>query len=101
MLSAVYAQDNRLLMGAARSSGTNVVQIFGDRPVHGRATCRVLIANPQPIVRHGVRALLASEPDLDLVAETDDAAEALLLTRRLHPDVVLLDLLMAAPGAIA
>jgi DNA-binding NarL/FixJ family response regulator len=60
----------------------------------------VVIANQQPIVRHGVRALLAGEPDIEVVAETDTAAEAVRLARRLRPDVVIVDLLLPAPGGI-
>jgi DNA-binding NarL/FixJ family response regulator len=60
----------------------------------------VLIANQQPIVRHGVRALLASEPDIEVVAETDSSPEAVRLARRLRPDVVLVDLLLPGPGGI-
>jgi two-component system, NarL family, response regulator LiaR len=68
--------------------------------VHAVATCRVLIANQQPIVRHGVRALLASEPDIEVVAETDSGSDAVRLVRRLRPDVVIVDLLLAGQGGI-
>jgi DNA-binding NarL/FixJ family response regulator len=78
-----------------------LVPISGGRRVDGSAPCRVLIANREPIVRHGVRALLAAEPDLEVVGETDDGAEAARLAARLRPDVVLVDLLMSAPGGIA
>ena len=55
-------------------------------------TLRVLIANHQPIVRHGLRTLIASEPDLQVVGETDDGGEAVRMARQLRPDVVLIDL---------
>jgi DNA-binding NarL/FixJ family response regulator len=61
----------------------------------------VLIANQQPIVRHGVRALLASESDVEVVAETGSGVEAVRLARRFRPDVVLVDLLLPAPGGLA
>jgi CheY-like chemotaxis protein len=66
-----------------------------------RAPCRVPIAHQQPIVRHGVRALLAGEPDVEVVAETDTGAEGVRLARRLRPHVVLVDLLLPAPPAIS
>jgi DNA-binding NarL/FixJ family response regulator len=71
------------------------------RSAQGLTVCRVLIANQQPIVRHGVRALLAAEPDIEVVAETDDGEEAVRLARHFRPDVVLVDLLMPAPGGIS
>lgn len=55
-------------------------------------TVRVLIANHQPIVRHGLRALIANEPDLEMIGETDDGGEAVRMARQLRPDVVLIDL---------
>lgn len=55
---------------------------------------RVLIADDHAIVRKGLRTLLMSEPDIELVGEAVDGIEAVLKTRALKPDVVLLDMLM-------
>jgi DNA-binding NarL/FixJ family response regulator len=52
---------------------------------------RVVIADGQPVVRAGLRALLAEEHDIAVVAEAADAGEVTALARRLSPDVVLLD----------
>jgi DNA-binding NarL/FixJ family response regulator len=53
---------------------------------------RILIASSQPILRHGLRALLCAEAGLDVVAEVEDGASAVALARRLCPDVVVIDL---------
>ena len=55
---------------------------------------RILIADDHAIVREGLRALLATEPDLELVAEATDGIQAVTKARALKPDVILLDLMM-------
>ena len=55
---------------------------------------RVLIADDHPIVREGVRTLIASEPGMELVGEASNGAEAVSLVRKLQPDVILMDLIM-------
>ena len=58
------------------------------------AIVRVLVADDHAILRHGLRRVLELEPDLEIVGEASDGEEALQLTRRLKPDVVVLDLTM-------
>ena len=55
---------------------------------------RILIADDHAIVREGLRALLATEPDLELVAEATDGIQAVTKARAFKPDVILLDLMM-------
>ncbi|MFF7598272.1 response regulator [Streptomyces mirabilis] len=62
------------------------------------APLRVLIADDHTVVRAGLRALLAGEPDLDVIAEAGSGEEAVRLGARLTPDVVLMDLRFAGPG---
>jgi DNA-binding NarL/FixJ family response regulator len=60
-----------------------------------------LIANYQPIVRHGLCALIVGEPDLHIVGETDDGGEAVRLARQLRPDVVVIDLAVPTVDGIS
>ncbi|CCK28710.1 two component transcriptional regulator, LuxR family [Streptomyces davaonensis JCM 4913] len=59
-------------------------------------TIRVLLADDQALLRATFRILIDSNPDMDVVGEASDGAEALELTRAHHPDVVLMDIRM--PG---
>ncbi|MEU9031248.1 response regulator transcription factor [Streptomyces sp. NPDC048383] len=62
---------------------------------------RVLIADDNPVVRAGLAALLAATDDLHVVAEARDGREALSLTRRHTPDVILLDVRMPGVDGIS
>src|SRR3712207_763870 len=61
---------------------------------------RVLIADDHPHFRDGLRALLLSSPDLKVVGEAEDGAEATSLAAELQPDVILMDLNMPGVGGI-
>jgi two-component system, NarL family, response regulator LiaR len=61
---------------------------------------RVLITDDHAIVRKGIAALLATEPDIQVVGEAADGAAAVAQARALHPDVVLMDLVMAGMDGI-
>jgi DNA-binding NarL/FixJ family response regulator len=56
----------------------------------------VILAEDHAIVRHGLRLLLESEPDITVVGETSDGLEVAALVERLGPDVLVLDIVM--PG---
>lgn len=62
---------------------------------------RILIADDHSVVRQGLRMFLALDPELEVVAEAADGAEALRLARQFQPDVVLMDLLMPEMDGIA
>jgi DNA-binding NarL/FixJ family response regulator len=55
---------------------------------------RVVLADDQVMIRSGLRALLAAEPDLEVVAEAGDGRQALDAVRAHHPDVVVMDIRM-------
>lgn len=59
-----------------------------------RNSIRVLIAEDHAIVRGGLRALLATEPDMEVIGEAADGVEAVAKARALRPDVILMDLMM-------
>src|SRR5258708_13983902 len=64
-------------------------------------TIRVLTAADHAVVRAGVAALIAKEPDLELCAEAKDGAEAVRLYEIHQPDVVLMDLRMPGMDGVA
>jgi DNA-binding NarL/FixJ family response regulator len=53
---------------------------------------RVLLVDDHTLMRQGTRALLRESPDIEVVAETGQGEEALVLAEQLRPDVVLLDI---------
>lgn len=55
---------------------------------------RVLVADDHTIVRSGIRHVLESEPDLEVIGEAGSGAEAIALATELRPDVVVLDISM-------
>jgi DNA-binding NarL/FixJ family response regulator len=64
--------------------------------VGGPMTIRVLLVDDDPLVRAGLRLMLRSAPDIDVVGEAGDGAAAITAAAELVPDVVLMDIRM--PG---
>ncbi|MEE2039596.1 response regulator transcription factor [Nocardiopsis sp. CT-R113] len=61
---------------------------------------RVLIVDDHPVVRDGIRGMLAGDPGFEVVGEAGDGARAVELARSLGPDVVLMDLRMPGTGGV-
>src|SRR5437879_11847807 len=55
---------------------------------------RIVIADDHPIFRDGLRRLLEAEPNLKVIGEAPEGAEAVKLAKQLKPDILLLDLAM-------
>lgn len=55
---------------------------------------RILVADDHPVVRNGLIAMLKTQPDFQIAAEASDGQEAVQLTLKHNPDIVLLDLEM-------
>jgi two-component system NarL family response regulator len=61
---------------------------------------RILVVDDHPLLREGMAAVLAAQPDLQLVGEAADGLQALQAYRTLRPDLVLLDLQLPGLGGI-
>ncbi|HVO98466.1 MAG TPA: response regulator transcription factor [Bryobacteraceae bacterium] len=55
---------------------------------------RILLAEDHALVRHGFRMILAAQPDMEVVGEAGNGREAVELTQKLKPDVVVMDVAM-------
>ena len=65
-----------------------------------KAPARVLIVDDHPVVREGLAAQLATEPDLELCGEAEDIAGALTLIESSRPDVVIIDISLKSGNGI-
>src|SRR6187402_2265748 len=72
------------------------------RPLEDNAAMpiRILIADDHSVVRQGLRMFLGLDPELEIIGEASDGAEAVKMAHALNPDVVLMDMLMPVMGGI-
>ncbi|MCC7089225.1 MAG: response regulator transcription factor [Chloroflexi bacterium] len=61
---------------------------------------RIIIADDHAVVRQGLRMFLGLDEDFEIIGEAQNGAEAVELAHKLHPDVVLMDLLMPVMDGI-
>lgn len=100
-MSAAVTSERYPASRAPRPSYAEPLPISSVGPTGGRSAVRVLVASHQPLVRHGLRGLLSSESEIEIVGESNDGSDALRLARRLRPDLMLLDMGIQALDAIA
>jgi DNA-binding NarL/FixJ family response regulator len=81
--------------GPERRRGGN-----NDRRNQSYERVRILIVDDHALYRVGIRNILEREPDLEIVAEADDARTALDASFATNPDVILMDLSLPSPGGI-
>ncbi|MEW6224897.1 MAG: response regulator transcription factor [Chloroflexota bacterium] len=72
-----------------------------DEGPDGSAKIRVLLADDHAVVRRGLRGFFELLDDIEIVGEAEDGRRAVELVEALHPDVVLMDLLMPVMDGIA
>lgn len=63
-------------------------------------TIRVILADDEQLVRAGFRLILETEAGIEVIGEASDGAEAVELTRKLDPDVILMDVQMPGTNGI-
>jgi two-component system, NarL family, response regulator NreC len=71
----------------------------GELP-HRRSRLRVVLADDHAILRHGLRAILEAEPDLEVIGEASTVQDAVALSRCLQPDVIITDVSFADGSGI-
>jgi diguanylate cyclase (GGDEF)-like protein/PAS domain S-box-containing protein len=86
------AQGGNRVTLSASGAGLPVIERAGLAAAPGRI--RVLLADDHGVVRQGLAALLKAEPDLQVIGEATNGLEAVDLTERLEPDVVVMDATM-------
>jgi DNA-binding NarL/FixJ family response regulator len=82
------------------NSSSMEVSAAAKGPARDMSEIRVLIAEDQQLVRRAFSTMLSIEPDIKVVAQAADGAEAIQLARQWRPDIVLMDLQMPRVGGI-
>jgi two-component system, NarL family, response regulator LiaR len=64
-------------------------------------TIKILIADDHPLIRQGLRVVIDTQPDLELVGEASNGEQAVQQALTLHPDIVIMDLQMPVKDGLA
>jgi two-component system, NarL family, response regulator LiaR len=86
---------------------TNIFRVKSNDPINGDVCVtpmyeecimpiKIIIVDDHGVVRQGLRMFLSADSDLEVIGDAREGAEAIRMVRELHPDIVLMDLLM--PG---
>jgi DNA-binding NarL/FixJ family response regulator len=75
--------------------------VTGGSAARRETSIRVFLADDHPILRRGIRALIDSQEDLQVVGEADDGLTAIQRVAALRPDVVVMDLVMPRLDGLA
>lgn len=86
----------KVTQGLNRYNDDTVFSVDWRNPV----PIRILIADDHAVVRSGLRAVLRTDPDIEVVGEAGDGAETEILSETLQPDLVLLDVTMPPDNGI-
>jgi len=78
----------------------DTVQNSSNNDLEVSQVIRVLLADDHALVREGTRRLLETENDVEVVAEAASGEEAVEATKRLHPDIAIMDIAMPGMGGI-
>ena len=78
----------------------DTVQNSNNNDLEVSKVIRVLLADDHALVREGTRRLLETENDVEVVAEAASGEEAVEATKRLHPDIAIMDIAMPGMGGI-
>ena len=78
----------------------DTVQNSNNNDIEVSKVIRVLLADDHALVREGTRRLLETENDVEVVAEAASGEEAVEATKRLHPDIAIMDIAMPGMGGI-
>jgi DNA-binding NarL/FixJ family response regulator len=78
----------------------DTVQNSSNNDLEVSKVIRVLLADDHALVREGTRRLLETENDVEVVAEAANGEEAVEATKRLHPDIAIMDIAMPGMGGI-